>query len=86
MGDTTALKEEFGDKLVFWGGGCDTQGVLPFGNPGDVRAEVIRRISDLKPNGGFVFAPVHNIQPGVPIENILTLYRTALEFAPYDLD
>jgi uroporphyrinogen decarboxylase len=86
MGDTRALKEEFGDKLVFWGGGCDTQGVLPFGNPEDVRAEVIRRINDLKPNGGFVFAPVHNIQPDVPVENVLTLYKTALEFAPYDLN
>lgn len=86
MSDTKALKEEFGNELVFWGGGCDTQGVLPFGNPEDVRAEVIRRMSDLKPNGGFVFAPVHNIQPGVPIENIVALYQTALEFAPYHLD
>jgi len=84
MGDTKALKEEFGEKLVFWGGGCDTQKILPFGIPVDVREEVKRRMEDLKPGGGFVFAPVHNIQPGVSIENVLTLYETALEFAPYD--
>lgn len=84
MEDTKVLKEEFGDRLVFWGGGCDTQRVLPFGNSNDVREEVIKRMDDLKPGGGFVFAPVHNIQPGVPIENVLTLYETALEFAPYD--
>lgn len=86
MGDTRALKEEFGDKLVFWGGGCDTQRVLPFGSSGDVRREVIKRIKDLKPNGGFVFAPVHNIQPGVPVENVFTLYKTALEFASYNFN
>ncbi len=83
MGDTKALKEEFGEKIVFWGGGCDTQKILPFGKPEDIEIEVERRISDLKPGGGFVFAPVHNIQPEVPIENVLTLYRTALQFGYY---
>jgi uroporphyrinogen decarboxylase len=83
MGDTKSLKEEFGEEIVFWGGGCDTQKILPFGKPEDVRREVKRRVSDLKPGGGFVFAPVHNIQPEVPIENVLTLYETALQHGYY---
>ncbi|MCL5073315.1 MAG: uroporphyrinogen-III decarboxylase [Actinobacteria bacterium] len=83
MGDTKALKEEFGEKLVFWGGGCDTQKILPFGKPDNIKREVEKRISDLKPGGGFVFAPVHNIQPEVPVQNVLTLYETALQFGYY---
>ena len=83
MGDTKSLKEEFGEEIVFWGGGCDTQKILPFGKTDDVRREVERRINDLKPRGGFVFAPVHNIQPEVPIENVLTLYETALHCGYY---
>ncbi len=76
MGDTRALKREFGEDLVFWGASCDTQGVLPFGTPDDVREETRRRIEDLKPGGGFVFSPIHNLQPGVPPENILAMYET----------
>lgn len=83
MGDTKLLKEEFGEKIVFWGGGCDTQKILPFGTKEDIKKEVIRRVNDLKPGGGFVFAPVHNIQPEVPIENIITLYKTALSYGRY---
>ena len=83
MGDTKSLKEEFGSKIVFWGGGCDTQKILPFGTSEDVKNEVQKRISDLKQGGGFVFAPVHNIQPEVPIENVLTLYETALSCGYY---
>lgn len=83
LGDTKLLKEEFGEKIVFWGGGCDTQEILPLGKPSDVEREVERRIRDLKPGGGFVFAPVHNIQPDVPIENVLTLYKSALKFGKY---
>ncbi len=84
MEDTASLKEEFGDRLTFWGGGCDSQTILPFGCPDDVRKEVMSRINDLKPGGGFVFAPVHNIQPFVPVENVLTLYKTAAMFGKYD--
>lgn len=76
MGDTRALKRDFGNELVFWGASCDTQGVLPFGTPDEVRAETARRIEDLKAGGGYVFSPVHNLQPGVPPENIIAMYET----------
>lgn len=81
--DTKKLKEEFGEKLTFWGGGCDTQQILPFESPDKVREEVKRRICDLAPNGGFVFAPVHNIQLDTPPENIVALYTAALEYGVY---
>jgi len=85
MEDTEKLKRDFGDRIVFWGGGCDTQSVLPFGSPRDVKKEVKRRIYDLAPSGGFVFAPVHNIQPGVPPENIVALYEAAMEYGVYPI-
>ena len=81
--DTAKLKKEFGSEIVFWGGGCDTQTVLPHGTPNDVREEVKRRVNDLAPGGGFVFSQVHNIQPGVPPENIVALFEAALEFGAY---
>jgi len=74
--NTAALKREYGAHLSFWGGGCDTQRVLPFGTPAEVRAEVRQRLRDLAPGGGFVFNPVHNIQPGVPAENILAMFSS----------
>jgi uroporphyrinogen decarboxylase len=73
--DTRRLKREFGKELVFWGGGCDTQWVLPHGTPQEVKDEVRRRIDDLAPGGGFVFCQVHNIQPDVPPENIASMYE-----------
>lgn len=81
--DTERLKEEYGRDIVFWGGGVDTQRVLPFGKPEEVRDEVKRRIDDLAPGGGFVFAAVHNIQALVPPENIGTAFETALEYGRY---
>lgn len=75
--DTRGLKAEFGRDLVFWGGGCDTQMVLPQRTPDEVREEVARRIGDLGPGGGFVFAAVHNIQPGVPPENMEAMWDAA---------
>ena len=75
--ETAALKREFGRDLVFWGGGVDTQRVLGSGTPDEVRTEVRRRVGDLAPGGGFVFAAVHNIQPNVPPENVLAM-RSAL--------
>jgi uroporphyrinogen decarboxylase len=70
--DTRLLKAEFGEQICFWGG-IDTQRALPWGTPDDVRAEVRRRIGDLAPGGGFVLAPVHNIQEDVPPQNILAM-------------
>ncbi len=75
--DTARLKATYGKDIVFWGGGVDSQGVLPFGSEDDVRAEVIRRIEDLGPGGGFVWASVHNIQAQVPLENIVAAFDTA---------
>ena len=78
--DSKKLAAEFGKDIVFWGGGCDTQNVLPRGTVQQVRDEVKRRVDDFAPTGGFVFAAVHNIQPGVPPENIAAMYEAALEF------
>ncbi len=81
--DTAQLKKRFGKRLSFWGGGCDTQNVLNRGTPDQVRAEVRRRIRDLAPGGGFVFNPVHNIQAGVPVENMIAMFDTAREAGRY---
>jgi uroporphyrinogen decarboxylase len=81
--DTKRLKQDFGRDITFWGGGVDTQRVLPFGTPQEVGDEVKRRIDDLAPGGGFVFAAVHNIQAFVPPENIVAVFDTALEYGRY---
>jgi uroporphyrinogen decarboxylase len=81
--DTKRLKAEYGQEIVFWGGGIDTQRTLPFGTPEQVSDEVKRRIDDLAPGGGFIFAAVHNIQAFVPPENIVALFDTALEYGKY---
>ena len=77
--DSVELKREFGSELCFWGGGVDTQKVLPRGTAQEVRDEVRRRIDDLAPGGGFVFTPVHNIQPDVPPENIRAMWEAFRE-------
>lgn len=82
--DTRALKADFGSEIVFWGGAVDSQRVLPFGTPQEVADEVRRRIDDLAPAGGFVFAAIHNIQAFVPPANIVTMFDTALEYGRYD--
>ena len=81
--DSRHLKKTYGRDMVFWGGGVDTQHVLPFGTPDQVADEVKRRIDDLAPGGGFVFAAVHNIQAQVPPENIIAAFDTALEVGTY---
>jgi len=81
--DTQVLKKTYGEDIVFWGGGMDTQKVLPFGTPAEVAEEVKQRIDDLAPQGGFVFAAVHNIQADVPPENIVAAFETALEYGKY---
>ena len=78
--DPVRLKQEFGKDIVFWGGGCDTQHVLPFGTVEAVEEDVKRRIDVLAPGGGFVFASIHNIQMEISPEKILRLYETAFEY------
>lgn len=75
------LMEDFGGKIVFWGGGCDTQTVLPLGTPEQVRQHVRRNIEVFSSRpGGFVFTQVHNIQQDVPVENVEAMFEAAFEF------
>ena len=71
--DPTRLKREFGRDLCLWGGGCDTQWVLPRGTPEEVAADVKERIDVLAPGGGYVFQQVHNVMADVPPENIVAM-------------
>ncbi|MGI6557592.1 MAG: uroporphyrinogen decarboxylase family protein [Limnochordia bacterium] len=80
---TRRLKKEFGRDLVFWGGGVDTQEILPYGTPQQVKDEVKRRLDDLAPGGGFVFATVHNIQADVPPENVMAMWEALQEYGVY---
>ncbi|MCX6259427.1 MAG: methyltransferase [Bacteroidia bacterium] len=73
------LKRKFGDRIVFWGGGVDTQGVFAFGTPGQVKEQVKRQCSILNENGGFVFNTVHNIQANVPFENVVAMMEALKE-------
>jgi uroporphyrinogen decarboxylase len=81
--DPGKLKAMYGKDLVFWGGGIDSQHVLPFASPQKIRDEVKKNLDIFKPGGGYVFNNVHNIQPGVPPENIVALYDAAYEFGFY---
>ena len=74
------LKNEFGRDIVFWGGGCDTQHVLPFGTLEDLEEDIRRRIDIFSPGGGFVFSPIHNIQAEVPPEKIFRVFECAYEY------
>jgi len=78
--DPKVLKERFGERIVFWGGGVDTQRTLPFGTPDDVRREVRERIATFAPGGGFVFNTIHNVQAKVPVENLRALYDAVREY------
>ena len=71
--DPAFLKKEFGDRIVFWGGGVDTQKILPFGSPVEVKDHVIENCEIFGTDGGFVFNTVHNIQANVPIENVVAM-------------
>jgi len=73
------LKDIYGDRLVFWGGGVDTQHTLPFGTPDDVRREVKERIRIFSPGGGFVFNTIHNVQAGISTENLCALFESFAE-------
>lgn len=84
--DPATIKREFGDDLVFWGAGVDTQKTLPFGTPDQVRAEVRARIADFAPGGGFIFNTIHNVQPLVPVENVLAMYEAFHEACTYPIE
>jgi uroporphyrinogen-III decarboxylase len=73
--DPIFLKREFGDHVVFWGGGANTQQTLAFGSPEEVYREVRQRIDIFGPGGGFVFNTVHNVQATTPTENIVAMFR-----------
>jgi len=83
--DPTQLKAKYGDRMTFWGGGVDTQYTLPFGKPSQIRREVHERIRTFAPGGGFVFNTVHNVQPKIPIENVLAMYEAAREHGTYPI-
>ena len=78
--DARTLKREYGDRLVFWGGGVDTQRTLPFGTPEEVRKEVRERIEIFGDGGGFVFCTIHNVVGNTPVENLLAMFEVIREY------
>ncbi len=78
--EPAGLKQKYGSRLVFWGGGVDTQKTLPFGTPHQVREEVLRRCEIFAPGGGFVFNSIHNLQAGTPVENIVAMLDAVHQF------
>jgi uroporphyrinogen decarboxylase len=81
--EPNGLKRDFGNDVVFWGGACDCQSVLPFGTKQEVIDQTRKNIDALAPGGGFVFANIHNIQNLIPAENILAMYDTCYEYGVY---
>lgn len=81
--EPAVLKTRFGKDLVFWGGAIDAQHILPFASPQEVKEQVRKNLEIFKPGGGYVFNSVHNIQAGVPAENIVALYEAAWEYGFY---
>ena len=77
--DPKILKKKYGDKLVFWGGGVDTQGAFAFGTPDQVKEQVKTQCSILNENGGFIFNTVHNIQANVPFRNVVAMLEALSE-------
>ncbi|MGI6176548.1 MAG: uroporphyrinogen decarboxylase family protein [Christensenellales bacterium] len=78
--DAAELKRKYGRDIVFWGGGVDTQQMLPFGTPEQVRAQVLERMEIFSKGGGFVFNAIHNVQPGSPVENLVAMFDAIAEF------
>ena len=79
--DPARLKAEFGRDIVFWGGGVDTQKTMPFGTPGQVRAEVTERLRVFTPGGGYVFNPIHNLQARTPVANVVAMLDAIRDFS-----
>jgi hypothetical protein len=73
--DPKGLVEKYGGRIVFWGGGVDTQQTLPFGTPDEVRAQVAERVEIFGKANGFVFNPIHNVQCNTPVENVLAMFE-----------
>ena len=78
--DPQRLKDKYGGRITFWGGGVNTQETLPFGTPQQVRAEVLERCEVFAPGGGFVFNAIHNVQALTPIENVVAMIEAVHEF------
>jgi uroporphyrinogen-III decarboxylase len=78
--DPELLKSKYGKEIVFWGGGVDTQKILPFGTPGQVREQVLQNCEVFARDGGFVFNTVHNIQANVPVKNVIAVIDAVKEF------
>jgi uroporphyrinogen decarboxylase len=83
--DAARLKQVFGERLTFWGGGCCPHRMLPWATPAQVAADVRERLRVFGPGGGYVFAPIHDIQPDVPPENIVAMYDAALRYGRYPI-
>jgi uroporphyrinogen decarboxylase len=81
--EPTALKRDFGNDICFWGGGVDTQGILPTGTPEQVAEDTRRNLEALAPGGGYVFNTIHNIQSEVPPENIMAMWETLQKYGQY---
>ena len=81
--DPFELKKDFGKDVTFWGGGIDTQYVLPRGSKQEIIDNVKMHIHALAPGGGFVFNTIHNIQADVPPENIMTMWEALQKYGNY---
>jgi uroporphyrinogen decarboxylase len=81
--DPRKIKQKYGKNLAFWGGGVETQTTLPFGSVEEVKREVRERVKLLGgAGGGYLFAPIHNIQADIPPEKVLAVYETAAATEP----
>lgn len=78
--EAAGLKQRYGDKITFWGGGVNTQQTLPFGTPAQVRAEVLERCRTFGPGGGFVFNAIHNVQALSPVDNVVAMIEAVRDF------
>jgi hypothetical protein len=78
--DPQTLKDRFGDRLTFWGGGVDTQKTLPFGTPQEINAEVAERMRIFGKGGGFVWNAIHNVQASTPVENLVAVYQAVAQY------
>ena len=73
--DPQHLVDTFGDRIVFWGGGADTQQTLPFGTPDEVRRQTVERVKVFGQKNGYIFNPIHNVQCNTPTENVLAMFE-----------